>query len=86
MSLKPHEWLRDLRLGKDLRQSDIERRTADFIGKIPITTLGKLESGRLPLTTLRPPQVRALQRVLEISPQEWNARSKPLPVGTGERI
>ncbi|THF87187.1 helix-turn-helix transcriptional regulator [Deinococcus sp. KSM4-11] len=75
MTLTPHEWLRSKRMGRYLRQSDIEQRTAILNGRIHKAQVSQLENGRLALTDLRPNQIDALCHVLDITPHEWRTHA-----------
>lgn len=73
LKIGPHEWIREVREDKGIRQSDVEDRTAQLGArhKISQSHLSKIEKGRAPLAGLGAERMDALRQVLGISPAEW---------------
>lgn len=71
--LPPHEWLREYRQDKGVRQEDIERLTAAYgpRSKISQSHLSKIERGNAPLIGLGAERINALRLALGMSAEEW---------------
>lgn len=81
VKLEAHEWIRERREDKGIRQADVEEQTA-ALGprhRVSQSHLSKIEKGRAPLIGLGPERMDALRRVLGLSPEEWTR-------GTGLQI
>ncbi|WP_052326681.1 helix-turn-helix domain-containing protein [Deinococcus peraridilitoris] len=73
--LEPREWLREVRQDRNMRQEDIEAKTAELGAKISQSHLSKIERGHATFSSLGPERMDALRRALRISPEEWAANT-----------
>lgn len=71
LKLAPHEWIRSIREDKGIRQSDVEKRSAEFGAKISQSHLSKIEKGNAPLAGLGAERMDALRRALDLTPEDW---------------
>jgi len=71
--LPPHEWLKEYRLDKKIRQEDVERFTASLgaRSKISQSHLSKIERGNAPLIGLGAERINALRMALGLSAEDW---------------
>lgn len=73
VKLEPHEWLREQREDRKIRQSDIESLTAKMGSKSRISQshLSKIEKGHSALIGLGAERMDALRKALGLTPEEW---------------
>lgn len=68
-----HEWLKEYRLDKKIRQEDVERFTSALgpRSRISQSHLSKIERGNAPLIGLGAERIDALRQALGLSLEEW---------------
>jgi transcriptional regulator with XRE-family HTH domain len=73
VKLAPHEWVKETRLDRGIRQEDVETLTAKIgpRSKISQSHLSKIERGNAPLSGLGPERMDALRQVIGVSTEEW---------------
>lgn len=70
---EPHEWIKEVRVDKKLRQDEIEAFTSKLGPKARISQphLSRIERGYSPLEELGPIRMDALRQALGVSAEEW---------------
>lgn len=73
LDLQPHEWVREVREDKGIRQVDVEKRSAEIDPRLKISQshLSKIEKGRSPLAGLGAEKLDVLRQILDVEPQQW---------------
>ena len=71
LRLLPHEWLRQVREDKGIRQTDVETRSTELGQRISQSHLSKIEKGASPLAGLGAAKLDVLRRVLGIPVDVW---------------
>ncbi len=75
--LEPHEWLKQVRNDKGIRQDQVEAFTSELGPKARISQshLSKIERGYASLQDLGPQRMDALRRALRLSVEEWTTHT-----------
>lgn len=73
VKLDPHEWIRQTREDRGLRQTDVERQSVELGLQLKISQshLSKIEKGHSPLAGLGALKLDALRQILGVDPDEW---------------
>ena len=74
---QPHEWLRERREDRGIRQVDVETRSMEMDPRLKISQshLSKIEKGHSPLAGLGAEKLNVLRQILGISSEEWVRRT-----------